>query len=601
MIKKLAGVSMSLLLTFSLFSGAAITANATYDSPLDKAEVGTKTEETIVTMNENAAAQAAAQIDAQADGQQTEPEEMGAYLFVHFIGNEGSEFHEQVYFSVSTDGTNWRTLNAAEPVLESNVGEKGVRDPHIVRSPDGKKFYLVATDLSIFERNGAWGESQTNGSKNIVVWESSNLTDWTCKGLKQISRPDATCTWAPESIWDSERNAYMVYWASKTEDGWKHRVYRCYTTDFETFTEPEVYIEGDGSRIDTTFIKEGDTYYRFTKDEVATYVYMEKSTSLSGDFEAVSTYSINGGSHKNYGGYEGPTVYKLNGEDQWCLLLDNYGTGQGYKPFVTNDITQGQFVSASAFNFNGVKFRHGTVMPITMTEYNALVAKYPFEVKDATTGSVVYQLDFDNEDLAATTGGNATATGSITYENGVNGTKAAKISGDGNFITVPGSALAGLRSFTVSFFVKAGGTKNPSWVFYAAPNADAQKGGSERYVGVRWTNDGKLRCERYYNGRVTPEQAVTFAAKDIWKHVTLVYHVDGTEFYIDGQKVGDTQSSTVNIKLMLGKAPTIQLGKANWGNGEYADIVIDSFKIHNYVLSESEVSALYNADKGVQG
>ncbi|MBQ8301167.1 MAG: discoidin domain-containing protein, partial [Clostridia bacterium] len=58
-----------------------------------------------------------------------EEEDMEAYLFVHFVGTEATEDDEQIYFSVSQDGTTWRTLNEGTPVLTSNVGEKGVRDP----------------------------------------------------------------------------------------------------------------------------------------------------------------------------------------------------------------------------------------------------------------------------------------------------------------------------------------------------------------------------------------------------------------------------------------------------------------------------------------
>lgn len=73
-----------------------------------------------------------------------------AYLFVHFTGTEDDASHEQIYFSVSKDGREWSILNGGKAVLESSVGEGGVRDPYIVRSPVNGKFYLMATDLSIY-------------------------------------------------------------------------------------------------------------------------------------------------------------------------------------------------------------------------------------------------------------------------------------------------------------------------------------------------------------------------------------------------------------------------------------------------------------------
>lgn len=76
-------------------------------------------------------------------------DEYDKYLFVNFVGkdNSGDLDNEKVYFSVSSDAIEWNVLNGGEPVLESNLGTKGVRDPHIVRSPEGDKFYIVATDL----------------------------------------------------------------------------------------------------------------------------------------------------------------------------------------------------------------------------------------------------------------------------------------------------------------------------------------------------------------------------------------------------------------------------------------------------------------------
>ena len=41
----------------------------------------------------------------------------------------------QVYFSYSEDGLHWKDLNGGLPVLCTELGEKGVRDPFLVRSP----------------------------------------------------------------------------------------------------------------------------------------------------------------------------------------------------------------------------------------------------------------------------------------------------------------------------------------------------------------------------------------------------------------------------------------------------------------------------------
>ncbi|MDO5396842.1 MAG: glycoside hydrolase [bacterium] len=309
-----------------------------------------------------------------------EAQEMSAYLFAHFVNNEGDASCEQIYFSVSQDGQNWTTLNNKQPVLTSTVGEKGVRDPHIIRGEDGK-YFVIATDLSIYNRRGdenRWETCQREGSQSIVIWESEDMVNWSDARLVKVAPDNAGCTWAPEAVYDADKGMYMVFWASKiADDNYStQRMYRSYTKDFVTFTEPEIYIDGGNiSNIDTTIISDKGVYYRFTKNESKASVTMMASTSIDKGWKDVETYTINGAAGNTVTGYEGPTIYKMNGEDRWTLLLDYYSRNQGYKPFVTSDITKGEFTSASDFNMD-MTYRHGTVMPITKAEYDRLVEAY---------------------------------------------------------------------------------------------------------------------------------------------------------------------------------------------------------------------------------
>ena len=54
------------------------------------------------------------------------------------------------------------------------MGTQGVRDPFIIRSPVGNKFYQIATDLRIYGYND-WDAAQRSGSTAITVWESTDL------------------------------------------------------------------------------------------------------------------------------------------------------------------------------------------------------------------------------------------------------------------------------------------------------------------------------------------------------------------------------------------------------------------------------------------
>lgn len=65
--------------------------------------------------------------------------QQSAYLFVYFTGNQISE--EAIRMAVSLDGYNYKALNGNQPIIPSREisSTGGVRDPHILRSEDGKR------------------------------------------------------------------------------------------------------------------------------------------------------------------------------------------------------------------------------------------------------------------------------------------------------------------------------------------------------------------------------------------------------------------------------------------------------------------------------
>lgn len=308
-----------------------------------------------------------------------------AYLFAYFKG-EGLAQGEQIYFAVSKDGLHWTDLNDGNPILISTMGEKGLRDPFIMRSAEGDRFFVIATDLKI-NGNGNWTAAQTTGSKSIMVWESPDLVHWSEQRMCRVAPDGAGCTWAPEAVYDEASGQYLVFWSSKIPSGDNtHRVYYCTTKDFKSFSEAKVWIElrnANGnviSAIDATAIKVGDTYYRFKKNEATEphkagmpngkYIIMERSKSLLGSWTEIDS------DMSKVSGVEGPTCFKFNDEEKWCLLLDDFG-GKGYYPLVTHDLSSGQFtqLSADQYSFPSV-MRHGSVINLTEDEYYGLMAKY---------------------------------------------------------------------------------------------------------------------------------------------------------------------------------------------------------------------------------
>ena len=306
------------------------------------------------------------------------------YFFAYFAG-EGYSDGEQIYFASSHDGMNWDDLNNNNPVLTSTLGEKGVRDPFIIRSPEGDKFYLIATDLKINGGNG-WDAAQNSGSQSLMIWESTDLVNWSDQRMVEISADiDAGCTWAPEATYDAKTGEYVVYWASRTPNvDTKQRLYYAKTRDFYTFTKPELYIEKDQSSIDTTMIENNGTYYRFTKNEgdstnelgaKTKTIFLEKSNSVLGTFEQIKSDSLNSNQY-----VEGPTIFKLNQDDAttdtWCLLVDDFG-GSGYYPLITTDLESGEFTKPETGTYKmPSRARHGTPIRVTKAEYNAIMKAY---------------------------------------------------------------------------------------------------------------------------------------------------------------------------------------------------------------------------------
>ncbi|MFF7531606.1 family 43 glycosylhydrolase [Streptomyces bobili] len=313
------------------------------------------------------------------------PQAYKGYMFSYFTG-EGTSDGEQLYAALSkgNDPLNWRELNDGKPVLTSTLGEKGLRDPFIIRSPEGDKFYQIATDLRIYG-NGDWDASQRTGSKSIMVWESTDLVNWTNQRLVKVSPDTAGNTWAPEAYYDEKLGEYVVFWASKLYANADHsgdtynRMMYATTRDFYTFSEPKVWIDRGYSVIDSTVIQHDGTYFRLSKDERnntsdtpnSKFIFEERSDSLLDTSWTAVAEGIGKGAMS---AAEGPLVFKSNTEDKWYAFLDEFG-GRGYIPFETTDLASGVWTPSTGYDLPS-KPRHGTVLPVTQAEYDRLLKTY---------------------------------------------------------------------------------------------------------------------------------------------------------------------------------------------------------------------------------
>ena len=355
----------------------------------------------------------------------TDVAEDSAYIWAFFTG-EGVG-GEKISFAASkgNDALDWNSLNEGTPLFASDLGEKGLRDPFILRSPDGDKFYLIATDLKIDGRPGGFRGAQTHGSLHIEVWESNDLVNWSEQRHVKVSSEYAGNTWAPEAYWDEELDTYVVYWASNLYESADpaergstpnyNRMMYATTDDFITFSEPEIWIDVDrrgqdgAGSIDVTVAQVDDAYIRIYKDEKSMTLRQETSTDLldtvvgaypqiSGDSDqwVEMGQKIGHGQPNGYGGTfeaaEGPSLFPANAGDvngyQYYLFADQpdyHGGPNHYVPMATQDIEDADAWTVIGdemptenlpVNSDGGRPRHGTVLPVTRTQYQAVLEAY---------------------------------------------------------------------------------------------------------------------------------------------------------------------------------------------------------------------------------
>jgi len=558
------------------------------------------------------------------------PEGTTDYLFFYFKGDGGSA-QQQIFLAVSHDGNTWVDLNGGEPILDvsdATEGDIGVRDPFIVRSPDGSKFYLIATDLCIGTGDGThtWATSQSisESSKYIRVWESEDLVNWSDSWLAKVGITTSSYTWAPEVIWSEEDQMYMIYYAAgNTNDpddsssAWQSRTWYVLTEDFKTFTEPKLYASSvnDEGQIDMDIVYAGDnTYYRISSSYPDMMI--EKSTNgLFGDWEVVSSLQDLG---LNYGAagnttdgimiVEGPEIFMYNSDDigdyeeVWGILLDNYG-GIGYFPICTTDLgsTSGSTYFTTDYDFDSTTKRHGTILNITAEEYEAVMAKwgegvevpegsgfstadatkmseeplllYTFESKDATdTG------EGDTNSYDGTLYGNAKVVtdsekGNVLYLDGTNGT----------YLEFPQGFFDNMDSMTISMDVMTMLSSGDFFTF--------SYGKDNTYYSFLRLRDTAVRfASTVTSYNAESEVSGTAGGVGVWTNVVITINGQNVKLYIDGELA--SSATFAETTSDLGSDLLAYLGKSFYGADAYFNGYFDNVAVYYGVASSSQAAIL---------
>lgn len=296
------------------------------------------------------------------------------YLFAYFTGNDRRD--EAIKFALSRDGFNFRSLNDNCPVIDSRLISEtgGVRDPHIIRTEDGKHFYMVVTDMVC--ANG-W-----DSNRGLTLLKSDDLVNWDAsviniqkryKGHENLKR-----VWAPQTIYDRDAKKYMVYWSMQHGDG-PDIIYYAYAnddfTDFIGKPKPLFIPKNKKSCIDGDIVYKDGEYHLFYKTEGHGNGIKKATTKklTSGKWNESDEYK-----QQTDKAVEGAGTFQLIDSDKYILMYDVYMNGE-YQFTESTDLDNFKVVDSKvSMDFHP---RHGSVIQITEDEYNRLEKAFPSALK----------------------------------------------------------------------------------------------------------------------------------------------------------------------------------------------------------------------------
>jgi beta-xylosidase len=313
--------------------------------------------------------------------------DMSAYLMV---------FHKDdthgLHMALSPNGYRFTALNDGKPVIAGDTiaDQKGIRDPHIYRGPDGA-FYMAMTDLHVFGkrdgfRNTEWErDGKTYGWGNnlgLVLMKSWDLIDWTRANIRfndlSAQFQETGCVWAPETIYDEDAGKLMIYFTMRFKNEPNKLYYAYVNDDFNRLVStPQILFEYPNekvSAIDADITKIDGKYRMF-------YVSHDGQAGIK---QAVSD-KINGNYEFDPRCYdpeekacEAPNVWKRIGEDKWVLMYDCYGQQiHNFGFSETSDFVRfenlGQFNEGVMKTTNFTSPKHGAVIHLTKQESDRLM------------------------------------------------------------------------------------------------------------------------------------------------------------------------------------------------------------------------------------
>jgi hypothetical protein len=299
-----------------------------------------------------------------------------AYLFAHMMSGD----YWRLYYSVSLDGLHWGLLNGGKRVFEEYRGHAD-----IVQGHDGR-FYLV----------GNRGDDRPD----INFWVSEDLIRWAkysgyTPDLQHVpDYPRALARiGAPKLYYDAASSQYLLTWHTTHDLGktdlpepyWAgQRTLYATSKDLKQFSQPpRKLFAWNMATIDTIVRHEGGRYYAIFKDE--RYPTLNWTTGKT--IRICSSPSLLGpyaepGPPVSPGFREAPTLIPSPDGRAWYLYYEQY-------PGVAYGLSVAASLNGPWFQVSGgtpvrewnkytvpAKARHGSMIPITRKQYDALLEAF---------------------------------------------------------------------------------------------------------------------------------------------------------------------------------------------------------------------------------
>ncbi|MBN1398147.1 MAG: hypothetical protein JXA06_08980 [Bacteroidetes bacterium] len=321
------------------------------------------------------------------NSRQLQEKDFGGYLMVYF-----KDQTQSAYMAVSRDGYTFTDLNNGQPIFEGSqlAEQKGVRDPHITRGPDGG-FYLVMTDLHIFGQKAGYRDTQWQrpeekygwgNNRAIVMMKSFDLIHWTVSDFRvDTAFPelgDIDCAWAPETIYDAAAKKMMVYFTIRYGNK-NANIYYSYANEAFTKLETTPKMIPDIGGIDGDITKVGEKFHLYYVSD-ARILHAVSNQINKGyrsepqriDPETVPT--------------EAPNLFKRLGSETYVLMYDVYGGRPNNMGFseTTDFVTYkhiGRFNEGAMKGTNFSRPKHGAVTYLTLDELKKITQHWHVDIK----------------------------------------------------------------------------------------------------------------------------------------------------------------------------------------------------------------------------